>query len=72
MSYLDNEFLEVARKKSFKNFYFGDLNSGQIWLIALVYDDDSQSTYFTILGKKNKDTRDDDDVDTESHKISSP
>jgi hypothetical protein len=24
------------------------------------------------LGKKNKDTRDDDDVDTESHKISSP
>jgi len=41
LSYLDNEFLEVARKKSFKNFYFGDLSSGQIWLIPLVYDDDS-------------------------------
>jgi hypothetical protein len=62
----------LPEKKALK-FYFGDwLTSGQIWLIPLVYDDDSQSTYFTILGKKKKKKNTHhDDVDTESHKISS-
>jgi hypothetical protein len=63
--------LPGKKKKSFK---ISTLVT-ELWLnlahSSCLYDDDSQSTYFTILGTQKKTTRgDDDDVDTERHKIS--